>query len=354
MKAHVLEGINKLEYKDIPTPSIQNGEVLVRVRAAGICGSDIPRIFQTGTYHFPTIPGHEFAGEVVEATDKDGELWKGKRVGVFPLIPCKKCPNCLKKKYEMCSNYNYLGSRCDGGFAEYVAVPTWNLIELPDQVSFEEAALFEPASVALHAVRQLDLTGVKSVAILGLGTIGILIAEWLHILGVNQVIATGHHEEHGELMKKVASNDYIYIDANNTKVDEEILRITEAGVDAVFDCVGSSDSLADAISCVAASGQIIEVGNPKADVSLEKNTYWKILRKQLIVKGTWNSSFTHDGEDDWNWVKNHCQSKALNLKDLITHSFPFEQLEDGLEVMRNREVYNNKVMITQEDERRVK
>ena len=92
---------------------------MIEVQAAGICGSDIPRIFTTGTYHFPTIPGHEFSGKVVEVFDESGVSWLGKRVGIFPLIPCKECAPCQKEAYEMCTNYNYLGSRCDGGFAEY-------------------------------------------------------------------------------------------------------------------------------------------------------------------------------------------------------------------------------------------
>ena len=157
MKAYVLEGINQLKYKEIKMPELHEGEVLVEVKAAGICGSDIPRIFETGTYHFPTIPGHEFSGQVVSAYDGEQNPWIGKRVGIFPLIPCMECFTCKKVEYEMCRNYNYLGSRCDGGFAEYVAVPEWNLIELPDKVSYEEAAMLEPAAVALHAVRRLDL-----------------------------------------------------------------------------------------------------------------------------------------------------------------------------------------------------
>lgn len=115
MKAYVLEGINQLEYKEIDKPQLSDGYVLVAVQAAGICGSDIPRIFTTGTYHFPTIPGHEFSGKVVEAYDESGASWVGKRVGIFPLIPCKECAPCQKEAYEMCSNYNYLGSRCDEG-----------------------------------------------------------------------------------------------------------------------------------------------------------------------------------------------------------------------------------------------
>ena len=123
MKAYVLRGVNKFQMEEQERPSLKSGEVLVKVMAAGICGSDIPRAYQTGAHVHPIIIGHEFSGQVVDvAPDVDGR-WLNKRVGVFPLIPCRECIPCQKKQYEMCRNYSYLGSRRDGGFAEYAAVP---------------------------------------------------------------------------------------------------------------------------------------------------------------------------------------------------------------------------------------
>ena len=353
MKAYVLEGINQLEYKEVDKPSLSKGYVLVEVHAAGICNSDIARVFTTGTYHFPTIPGHEFSGKVVEAFDDLGKTWLGKRVGVFPLIPCKECTCCKDELYEMCSNYNYLGSRCDGGFAEYVAVPVWNLIEIPESVSYQEAAMLEPASVALHAVRRLDMSKVSSVVILGLGTIGIIIAQWLHIYGIKTVIATGHNLKHGELMKQMTSDKYKYLDALTADnfAGNRILDLTDgAGVDAVIDCVATSESLIDALGCVKAGGQIVVVGNPKGDISIDKNSYWKILRKQIRLTGTWNSSFLHAETDDWNKVLKECANGNLHLKELITHELDFDELHKGLEIMRNKSEYRNKIMICKYDE----
>jgi len=353
MKAYVLEGINQLEYKEIDVPSLSAGYVLVEVQAAGICNSDIARVFTTGTYHFPTIPGHEFSGKVVQAFDATGESWVGKRVGVFPLIPCQECACCQKQQFEMCSNYNYLGSRCDGGFAEYVAVPVWNLIELPDDVSYQEAAMLEPAAVALHAVRRLDLENVSSVALLGLGTIGLITAQWLQLHGVKILIATGHNKQHGDIMKQIASDKYIYVDAlqqdkskGKKPVVDVVMEYTDGlGVDAVLDCVATSDSLTDALASVKAGGQIVVVGNPKGDIEIDKNSYWKILRKQIRLTGTWNSSFTHSGDDDWNMVLRECANGNLHLKELITHELSFDELHEGLAIMRDKIEYRNKVMI---------
>ncbi len=349
MQAYVLNAVGQLDLMEVERPVLKPGEVLVKVHAAGICGSDIPRIFKTGTYHFPTIPGHEFAGEVVEASDDEiAKKWVGKRVGVFPLIPCMECAPCKDKLYEMCQHYNYLGSRCDGGFAEYVAVPAWNLIALPDAMSYEEAAMLEPTSVGLHAVRRLDLTHVHSVALLGLGTIGGIIAQWLHYYGVETVYATGHGSDKGVMMQKTSSPGYHYLDT--TKMDDEdvlnwILGETDRkGVDVVIDCVNAGRSLSDALELVKAGGQILVVGNPAGDLAVEKTIYWKLLRKQIRMTGTWNSSFTHEEEDDWHVAIQACVEGKIHLKELITHCYAFEDLPEGLEVMRMKKPHN-KVMV---------
>ena len=106
MKACVLEAVNKLEYKDVPTPTPAAGEVLLRIKASGICSSDFSRVFKTGTYHFPTIPGHEFAGEIVQVGEGVDAALTGRRAVVFPLLPCNECEQCKLGNYALCSNYN--------------------------------------------------------------------------------------------------------------------------------------------------------------------------------------------------------------------------------------------------------
>ena len=134
MKAQILFDINNLQLQEIDIPTLKPTEVLVKVHAAGICGSDIPRIYETGAHRHPLICGHEFSGEVVEVASDVNSNWSGKKVGIFPLIPCNNCAPCKVKKDEMCKNYNYLGSRCDGGFAEYVAVGTFGAAFLADHI----------------------------------------------------------------------------------------------------------------------------------------------------------------------------------------------------------------------------
>ena len=302
--------------------------------------------------------------------------WVGKRVGVFPLIPCKECYVCQEGAYEMCRNYDYLGSRRDGGFAEYVAVPIWNLIELPDEIPMEVAALLEPASVARHAVKRLQIKPEDSVVVYGLGTIGIMITQWLHILGVKKVYAIGHHPEHGEMMKQTASPEYEYLNTNKAiqysqmtgisyvnetdendadeqeereQVSSWIMEHTNGqGASIVIDCVSSSQTLTVCLNCVRPGGQLLSVGNPKGDIELDKASYWKLLRNQIRMTGTWNSSFCHSNEDDWHQVLEACCDGTLNLSALITHQLPFDQLEKGLLIAKERKEYRNKIVIVEE------
>ncbi len=345
MKAYVLNGIDKLDYMEVEVPDLKEDEVLVEVKAAGICGSDIPRIFETGTYHFPTIPGHEFAGEVRAVKDIRLSHLIGKRVGVFPLIPCMICQPCKEKKYEMCMHYDYLGSRRDGGFAEYVAVPVRNLIELPENVSFEAAAMLEPCCVGIHALRQIDMQGIRSAAIFGPGTIGLLMAQWLRVLGVEAIYIVGTNEGQRRLATELG-----FVQFYNCREIDEVQALLEAtagnGTDLVIECTGLSSVLEKCLEVAKRGGDVLVVGNPHGDVHLPKAVYWKLLRKQLRISGTWNSSFIpEDAGDDWKTALAAIASGQLQLEKQITHKLPFEELERGLLVMRDKTEYYNKVMI---------
>lgn len=337
MKAYVLHGIGKLQYEDVELPVLEEETVLVRVRAAGICGSDIPRIYQTGAYSHPLIPGHEFAGDVVKAGPNVDETWLNKRVGIFPMIPCRECPQCQKKQYEMCRHYNYLGSRTDGGFAEYVRVPVWNLIELPENVSYEQAAMLEPASVAVHAVRRIQINEGESVAVCGLGTIGLLIVMLLRSMGIRDIYAIGNKDTQKRMALEFGVSEAQYCDMHKQNVIDWIKAATAGqGVDVFFDCVGRSQVIEEAVQCVCAGGRVMLVGNPASDVHLEKNLYWKILRRQLTLKGTWNSSYIREPDDDWHFVLNAIQEGRIHPERLITHRYALADLWQGMECMRDK------------------
>lgn len=332
MKAYQLKAIADLQYIDVDMPELKEGWALVKVKASGICSSDIPRIFAKGTYHFPTIPGHEFSGIVEKVNGDEFKNYVGKRVGIFPLIPCRQCPQCKKKQYEMCDNYDYVGSRRDGGFAEYVAVPVWNLIELPDGVSYFEAAMIEPLAVALHAIKKVNVEG-RSVAVIGTGMIGIAVACWANMLGAEKVCVIGRSNDKKELIEKIGNIEYKY------QLDGKDLY------DVVVEAVGSESAVTEAINMATAGGSIILMGNPAGDIKLLQNVYWKILRRQLTLVGTWNSSYDGIEKSDWTDAIDAINDKKIDVKGLITHCFGQDRLPDGLDLMKNHIEPYCKVMV---------
>lgn len=337
MKAWVLHKINDIRFEDVEVPEICENEVLVKVKAAGICGSDIPRIYTSGAYFYPLITGHEFSGQVEAIGGNVDGKWRGKRVGVFPLIPCRKCIPCKKSRYEMCRKYSYLGSRRNGGFAEYVAVPERNLIELPENVTFEEAAMLEPMAVAVHAMRQVAPETDDTVVVCGLGTIGILIVMFLIENGIKNILAIGNKDFQRETVLKLGISEENFCDIRITDVDKWIDEKTSGnGSDVFFECVGKNETINQAVNNTSAGGKVMLVGNPYGNVEFEKATYWKILRNQLSVMGSWNSSFTGNENDDWHYVLNKLSEGKIHPSTLISHRFSMADLEKGLHIMRNK------------------
>jgi len=346
MNAYVLHGPNDMRYEETDIPLLMSGEVLVKVKACGICGSDVPRVYKTGAHVHPLIPGHEFAGEVVAlGAEVDGK-WLGKRVGVFPLIPCGECGPCKNKQYEMCRNYSYLGSRRDGGFAEYVVVPQENLIELPDEVSFEAAAMLEPMAVAVHAMRGIVVKTADTVVVCGMGTIGLLLLMFLREMGVENIFVIGNKESQKKMAVLAGVCEENFCDTRSCDCEKWLAEKTEGnGVDVFFECVGKNETVLQAINMTTPGGRVMLVGNPYSDMDLDKAVYWKILRNQLTLKGTWNSSFTHEEKDDWHYVLQRLGEKKINPEVLISHRFPLNDLEKGLEIMRDKTEDYVKIMI---------
>ena len=331
MKAYVLHGIGDLRYEDWSLPEIYPGWALVKVLVAGICSSDIPRIFEKGTYHFPTIPGHEFSGKVERVADESDRHWLGKRVGVFPLIPCKKCASCEKGQYETCSNYDYIGSRRDGGFAEYVAVPVWNLLELPETVSDVQGALLEPAAVALHAVKRAQIFPSASICVVGTGAIGLLAGQWAKIYGADRVVIKGRSEFKRQLVQQCGL-EYMVDDRSGEEFD------------CVIEAVGSVRALEESLLLTAPGGRLVLMGNPDGPRTLSQELYWRILRKQLTLAGTWNSSYG-DEDSDWTEVVQTLVDKKLQIGAVVTHVLESKKLMDGLAMMRNRTETFGKILL---------
>ncbi|MDR1105492.1 MAG: galactitol-1-phosphate 5-dehydrogenase [Treponema sp.] len=345
MKKHMmacnLHGLGDLRYEEVPVPGIKDDEVLLEVEAAGICGSDIPRVFEKGTYHFPTIPGHEFAGVVV-AVNRGDEGLMGKRAAVFPLIPCGKCEACQTGEYPQCADYDYYGSRRDGGFAEFVAVKKWNLVFVPGSIPLEHAAMCEPCAVAIHALSRTGISLGDTVAIFGAGAIGLLAAQIARGWGAGKVILADV-----DAKKLAFARELGFTCTVNTLEDDpaEYIRSVSGGrgADIALEAAGVSPAVEGCLKSVKTSGSVVLMGNPAKDMHISQKAYWEILRKQLLLKGTWNSSY-NDAHNDWRLALECMERGIFDLSKMISRRFSFAECGKAFELARLREEFYVKIM----------
>jgi len=330
----VLEAIGNLQYKEVETPQPKENEVLVKIKACGICSSDIPRVFQTGTYHFPTIPGHEFAGVVVDLGPQVDKNWLNQNVVVFPLLPCFQCGPCYNEHYAQCENYNYFGSRCDGGLAEYISVPVWNLVRFSDKIDYKTAALCEPAAVALHAVERGKLEKDDQIVIIGTGTIALLVGFWCREKGAKNVVFICRNEAKSELVKGMGFQSIV----KGQESTEYLLGKK------VFECVGTQDAICQAIEVSDKGATLILIGNPSGDITIKKNLFWKILRNELQVVGIWNSEYSKTN-NNWKQVISRMEQGIIPFSKLITACYPLEYCNLALEHMQDGEKCSIKTII---------
>ncbi len=330
VKVANLYAVNDLRYESKTLEEVGKDEVLVQVKSCGVCGSDLGRVYKKGTYHFPTVIGHEFSGKVVYDPQNDLD---DKRVVIFPLLPCFSCENCKVGNYATCENYDYYGSRRDGGMAEYVAVKRWNLLVLPDELSFDEGAMCEPVSVARHAILKLNIQKGENLLITGAGPIGLIAGQWAKKFGAGQVYYKDIDKRKIDFAKELGFCQY-----------EESVTI-----DCALEGTGVSDALKLCLEAVKPQGRVVFMGNPGADMNMDQNTYWAILRKELKIFGTWNSSY-NDIENDWRESLNAMSEGKIDVKPLITHKFLLSECNAAFEMMKNKTEFYNKVILNMNEE----
>jgi len=343
MLAANIHAVGDLRCDELPVPTVHADEALIRIEASGICGSDLPRVFTKGTYRFPTIPGHEFAGTVVACPSDAARV--GQRVAVFPLIPCGRCPMCEIGEYANCENYDYYGSRRDGGFAQFQSVKLWNLISVPDAVSTEAAAMVEPCAVAVHALASAPLQLGDWLAIWGAGPIGLMAAQLGAARGARVVVL-----DIDDAKLSFASTLGFAAVLNPAQIDAPaaVRQLTDGrGADVCLEAAGVSATLTGCLESVRAFGHVTLMGNPAGDMSLSQSAYWQILRKQVTCRGVWNSSHNRV-RDDWQVAIDAMSRGQVAPERLITHRFALGQCEEAFAVARSKTEMSLKVMFTPE------
>lgn len=325
MRALSLYSVGDLRLVDLAVPEPGPGEVRVRIAACGVCGSDIPRVFRKGTYHFPTVPGHEFAG-TIDALGPDVPDWRtGDRVAVFPLIWCGRCEPCREGRYAQCEDYNYLGSRCDGAWAECVVAPARNLNRVPDGLPVELAAFCEPAAVARHAALRAGRG--RDALVFGAGPIGLLVASWARSMG---------------MAVRVQDIDPWKLDLARS------LGFGNAGgeADVVFEGTGVPSVLLESIRRTRRGGSLVLLGNPEKEVVVPAELWSLAMRKEITLAGTWNSAY-QPGSDDDDWAVSLAAMAdgRLEVERLVSHRVGLDAASALLEAIRDRTEPTCKVLI---------
>lgn len=342
MKSLVLESPGQFVFhleRPVPTDDPGAESVLVRVAACGICGSDIPRGFDAGgAYRYPLVLGHEFSAVVEE---DGGGFIKGARVAVFPLIPKPGQPGFDTGDFAQTTNYDYFGSRRDGGMQEFLRVPAANLFPLPDHVELLHAACTEPAAVALHGVRKLRIAAGDTGLVIGAGPIGNMTAQWLRIHGCARVIIADVDSRKLEL---AAGMGFETIDSREGDLVEKLREITGGiGAQRVVEACGLPVTFAQAIACAATFGEVVFMGNLHGEFRLGEKAFSSILRRELTLHGTWNSKVVPRGTDDWSTVLKY-MDRELQIAPLITDTPTLEEGAAIFSSIRARKTFHNKVI----------
>ena len=292
MKALVLKEYNRFEYADVPAPKIGPEEVLIEVKACGICGSDVHGMDgSTGRRRPPIIMGHEAAGVIAQVGSGVAGWKAGERVTFDSTIYCGRCPYCRAGQINLCDDRRVLGVSCgeyrqDGAFAEYVAVPQHILYPLPEKITFERAAMVEAVSIAFHAVRRTTIRLNDSAVVVGVGMIGLLVMQSLRLAGCGRIIAVDLEQERLDLAAKLGADATLKSDACD--VAKEVFSLTaNRGADVACEVVGITPTVRTAVACLRKGGSLTLVGNLSPAVELPLQA---VVTREITLNGSCASS----------------------------------------------------------------
>jgi L-iditol 2-dehydrogenase len=339
MKALLLSEYRRLELTDVATPEPQRGEVVVRVAACGICGSDVHGYDgSSGRRIPPIIMGHEAAGIVARLGDGVTGFSEGDRVTFDSTVYCGQCANCLRGEINLCDRREVLGVSCGdyrraGAFAEFVSVPSRIIHRLPENLSFHEAALLEAVAVALHAVSLATIAPDSTALVVGAGTIGLLLQQALRVAGCSRVFVADPDSTRLALSQKLSATETI-----SENVVERIRQLTNGnGVDLAVEAVGKTESIGTAIDCVRKGGTVILVGNITPEIKLPLQ---KVVSRQLRLQGSCASAGEYPRAIEL------MSRGEIQVKPLITAVAPLAEGPQWFERLYAREPNLMKVVLT--------
>ena len=320
MKALLLSDYKKLEIADLPVPDLGPDELLVRVAACGICGSDVHGYDgSSGRRIPPIVMGHEAAGVVARVGNGVSDFQEGDRVTFDSTIYCGECAFCRRGEANLCDNRQVLGVSCGdyrraGAFAEFVVLPARIAHHLPENLSFAEAALLEAVSVALHAVSLVPIAKESTALVVGAGTIGLLVQQGLKAAGCSRVFVTDLDETRLSLSKKLGATEAL---RSGPELVQQVLQLTGGtGVDVVIEAVGNTPAIRSSIDAVRKGGSVVLVGNITPEVTIHLQ---KVVSRQIRLQGSCASA------GEYPLAIELMSRGEINVKPLITAIAPLSE-----------------------------
>ena len=321
-----------LQLEEIPVPEIQEDEVLVQVKAAGLCGSDVHIVFEgvTSTPYTPITLGHEPAG-VVAATGSWAEDWEeGDRVSVTPVLFCSSCRNCIMGYTNICLNRKMVGIQAEGALAEYLAVPAKNLVRLPEGVSFPVGAIIVDAvATPFYALTErVALKAGETVALFGVGGLGLHAVQISRLLGAQKIIVVDPREEQLERATQFGAD--LIIDPRETSPVEAIMEATGGlGVDVAAEFVGLQETISQCVESATVGGRVVLVGLGPDQINIVPPTIF--VRDQVSLLGSY--AFTKHSIEQ---LVNLAAAGRLDLESSITHTFPLSEVNTALQYLHEK------------------
>jgi threonine dehydrogenase-like Zn-dependent dehydrogenase len=343
MKAGVKvgEGAGHFEVKDIAVPAVRDDDVLIDIKASGVCGADVLLYEWTYRGRFPVqtpiVLGHECSGVVMETGKNVKGFTVGDRVTAESIIGCGSCYYCQRGMTNLCPQWDHVGITFDGTFAEYVRIPSRVVHRLPETVSFEEGALVEPLSIAVHTFDRIKLFLGDTVAIIGPGVIGLLLTQSARSYGAANIIVLGLEKDRHRLERaKALGADYTILSDKGDPV-KEVMELTGGiGADVVMEAGGSPDAFGLAFKLVRGGGQIAALGYSNHG-ELEPII---LARQEISIFGLVAFTSKHfEGAIKW------LESEKVSTSAIISHHLDLDEAEKGIRLMRDKEA--TKVMLKQ-------
>ncbi len=325
MRAAVFLGPGECEVLERGLPGLQEGEVLVRVEASGVCGTDLHIYKGEFPARFPLIAGHEFAGVIEETGPGVEHLRPGDRVAINPNIPCGLCRPCERGLPHLCHNLRAIGVTMDGGFATHCVVPVHQAHKLPEGMSFAVASLSEPVACCLHGIEQADPQPGDVVLVIGAGMIGLVMLQLALLRGASAVIVSEPSEQKRKMALSLGAA--LAVDPQEDDLDAAVSSaLGDPGADVVIECVGSEQTAQQAVSAAREGGRVLFFGVAPEGSRVPISPY-EVYRKEITIKGSFTNPFTQGR------ALALLASGRVKVEDLITHRMPLSDLPRALELL---------------------